>query len=150
MWLGSGQLYQMSVITFRQFQHTDSPLTPILDCFPHLRRRSRAECYNPAGHSEEMGRLSKWKHTLFFFGIHKGLLAGGWIIFFQRLYEGTLTTCSLLDFTSSLWALVKVSWNFYTGAASPSSDKWGGPGSALAHWETSLCQVQNLVKILFW
>lgn len=87
------------MITFRQFQHTDSL---ILNCFPHL-KRSRAECYNPAGHTEEMGRLFEWKHTLVFFGRHKGLLAGSWIVLFQRLYEGTLLTCSLLDFTSSLW-----------------------------------------------
>lgn len=49
-----------------------------------------------------------------------------------------------------LWALAKVSWDFCTWAVSPSSVKWSGPGSALAHWETSLYQVQNLVKILFW
>lgn len=31
------------------------------------------------------------------------MLAGSWIVLFQRLYEGTLIICSLLDFTSSLW-----------------------------------------------
>lgn len=57
IWLGSGQFFQISVITFRQFKHTDSHLAQILDCFPHLRRRSRAEHYNPTECINEVGRL---------------------------------------------------------------------------------------------